>query len=208
MTIETVDDLDASSPLKPVVLVELMLDTPVRAFNGAGQIEWAEFVWTGIGDLGSISEIGGETDLDAAEVRLTLSGIPSDYRSYLLNTVARGSDLTIYEGYWDEAVGDFLLEPEAEYFGVLNESNITEAVSDEGAAEIAIELAFVSAAMWVRRYTASRRTDAHQQSLFAGDKFFSFVTDLRTSVPTPTGPVNAGKANTSPRAIRGHASQR
>ena len=52
---------------------------PVRV-TGAGQpLYWNDEQWAGVGDLGSIGGLGENLEMAAAQISLTIRGVPSEY---------------------------------------------------------------------------------------------------------------------------------
>lgn len=180
---------ETESAKRHVVAVDLMEilfdDEPLRVFNGTGRLLVDDKEYLGVGDFGELGEITGGSDLEAAEVTATLSGIPSDYRSYLLNTVARGTEVNIYSAFFDEAAGDWASDIELDFAGFIGDCEQTEAIDDRGGASLSVSVTFVSAGAWARRMTVARRTDSHQRAAYPGDKFYSFLIDQRAAIPHP-----------------------
>ena len=184
----TWDSASSGGHVAYVVLLEIALEEPVYIHSGLGLLTWDSKDWLGVGSLGSIESIRGGVDMEAPDVEMTLSGVPSDYRAYLLNTIARGAVVTIRHGFHDEAAGTWSHEPELAYAGFIDTAELTDQISEDGGASVSIKVGVISAASYARRQTISRRTDANQQDLYPGDKFFSFKTDMRIPVATASGP--------------------
>lgn len=175
--------------------------TTIRVHDGVGPISWqpptsdeAE-IWGGIGQLGAVSGISGGVDLDASDVTVGITGIPSDLRDEVLQEVMRGKPARIYQGLRDEASGTWSFEPELVFSGFVDAPEVDEEIQEDLGAYLIITVPIIAASSYVRRITTWRRTDADQQELFAGDKFFSFKTDMKVPVPT-TG--SNGRPNVYP----------
>lgn len=172
-----------------LVLVELELDSgTVRAHDGVGTVTWGGHDWTGVGDFGAVSAITSGPDLSATGITLTLSGVPSDYRSDLLNAESRGAAVNIFHGFVAPGGGAWTHAPELAFAGIVSNSRLIDG-ADEGTPSVSVAVNVISAAAFARRLTVYRRSHAHQQSLFPGDLFFEFVTDVRTDIAGPSGPV-------------------
>ena len=75
-----------SSSLKLLHFIYLDFESaPVRAHSGVGTIQWDGHDWLGFGDLGTISQVAENIDVQPARVRLTLSGVPSELVSVTLD---------------------------------------------------------------------------------------------------------------------------
>ncbi len=168
------------------VLVEVLLDVPVRVHDGVGDLSWNSQAWVGVGHLGSISEITGGVDLDVGDIKLTMSGIPTDFRADLINLSARGKRVNIYHGFRDNAAGAWAHNPELAYAGFIANTELVDQIGADGGASVSIEVNVISALAYVRRLTIYRRSDAHQQDLYAGDLFYSFKADVSNPMATPT----------------------
>ena len=180
----------AASAARAVYSVLVRVDLPtaiVRVHDGVGGLAFDGADWLGVGDLGSIGQISSGSGIEAAAVELTLSGIESDYRAELLNTPARGAPVAIYHGFRDDAAGVWSVTPEIIYSGFVDQVELADDDSEDGERTLSMTLSVLSAAAYARRLSVSRRTDAGQQTLFSGDRFFSFKTDLRASVPGAGG---------------------
>lgn len=187
----------APQSVKQVILVELLLDTPVRVHNGVGWKAWNEHNWGGVGQLGGISAITGGVDLNASDIQLILSGVLTTAREEILSEVARGARCNIYQGIADEVSGLWSFEPELIFSGFNDAPEIEEKLTEGGEAFLTITLPVLGAASYARRLQIWRRTDADQKSLYPGDKFFEFKTDLNVPIAAPIGggPVLPGDFN-------------
>lgn len=182
----TWDAATSGSEITRALLVELQFETyTLRVHDGIGPISWGGNDWLGVGQLGAISGISGGVDLDASDLTLMLSGVPSEYRAEILTEVARGKSVNIYQGVIDPVAGAWDFEPELVYSGFIDDPDIEEEAAEGIEAFLTITVPVISASSYVRRIQVWRRTDADQQSLFPGDKFFAFKTDMRVPVPTP-----------------------
>lgn len=187
------DTATAPRSLVYVVMLEALFDGETARFHtGVGPISWDDAIWHGMGQLGGLSPITAGEDLEAGAINVTLSGVPSDYRAYVLNTLARGRRVNVYDALIDHATGIWSSEPELEYAGFIDRARLVDSADDGGGATVSIEVGIISAMAYVRRYTVARATLAYHQRLYPGDMFFSFKTNLRTPLPTPDGPVNGG----------------
>lgn len=170
------------------LFVELLLPGgAVRVHDGIGWLQWGDYGWGGVGSLGAISGISGGVDGAAAEMSLIISGIPTTERENVLTELARGSEANVYQGVLNESAGTWDFEPELVFAGFIDAPEIQESVSEDGGAFLTITVPVLDAASFMRRIQIWRRTDADQRTLYPGDKFFEFKTDLNIPIPAPMG---------------------
>lgn len=170
------------------MLVEILLANPVRVHDGAGTIGWNGHNWLGTGKLGQVSEITSGADLDAATITLVMGGIPSQFRSDIMNEVARGSRVNFLTGFIDKASGTWSLEPSIEHVGFTDAPTIEEEEVEGLGSVLTVSVPVLSASAYARRFTTSRRTSSDQKKHYAGDKFFDFKTSMRAPIPAPGAP--------------------
>jgi hypothetical protein len=174
----------SGSRITRALLVEMLLETSnVYVHDGIGPLTWNDKTWLGVGDLGAISGISGGVDLDASDMSMMLGGVPSDYREEVLTELARGKRVNVYQGIINAATGQWSYDPELVYAGFIDAPDIAEEISENLAAHLTITVPVIAASSYVRRLSQWRRTDADQEELFPGDKFFAFKTDLKIPVP-------------------------
>lgn len=175
----------AGQHIKRALLLDMAVPSGdvVRVHDGIGALSWGGHEWLGVGQLGAVSNISGGVDMDAKDATLMLTGVPSDLRTEVLQEVARGSRVNIYQGIVNHASGGWDYEPELIFAGFVDAPAIEEEASEEGA-YLTITIPVIAASSYVRRIQIWRRTDNDQQSLYPGDKFFSFKTDMRVPIAT------------------------
>jgi len=86
-----------ASVVYPAFFVELETSAgTTRVWSGIGDLIWSGNTYTGIGTLGSISEIEETADFKSTGITLTLSGIPSALLSLTLNSMQQGRTASVY----------------------------------------------------------------------------------------------------------------
>lgn len=174
------------------MLVELLLDSgALRMHSGAGYIAWNGVDWGGVGGFGNVSTISGGIDLESHEIELTLAGVPEAHREELMSALTRGDRVNIYHGFWDYDAGAWARPPELEFAGFISHPTLRDEAEDNATATVSITVLVLSAFAYARRRTIARRTSAHQQSLFAGDEFYAFKTDVAKPAPRTGEPAQS-----------------
>ena len=143
---------------------------PVRANTSALDVVTGGHTWTGIGQFGGIQVIAEDTEINAAPIQLSLSGIPSALLTDILTADYRNRAVELSLGFFDQ---DWvLLAPlESIWTGVIDSAQVK--VGTEFA-EIVLtcenELSFL-----IGRPIPIRYTDQEQRKRFAGDRFFQLL---------------------------------
>ena len=94
----------AASSIRPRIFVKFEFDSgDLRLWNDYYDFTFNSETYTGSGDLGTISDITEDTELNANGVELTLSGIPSDWISVALSENYKGRTVTIWDALLDSS---------------------------------------------------------------------------------------------------------
>lgn len=159
----------AQPTVQPFYAIELLFDTaPVRLWTGYGDRTIDGDTYTGSGGLLGISGLEEAGDLSAKGVTLTLSGISSSIISLALAEPYQGRSCRILFGVTN--VNSFV-----EVFSGLMDVMTIEDSGETSSIALTVESKLVA----LERAVIRRYTHESQQALFAGDTFFSFVTDLQ-----------------------------
>lgn len=142
------------------------LDFPggaVRLWTGVGSLSYDSETWLGAGHLGSIDKVADSLEKDDIGVELTLDYLDDDLRNEVVTNDPIGADASIYMALM---ASDGTVSEAYEIFpGFIDEITILDA-GQSGA--IKVRLASELARM--ARPLSFNLTDAHQQTLFPGDK--------------------------------------
>lgn len=88
-----------ASAMMPALFMELTTPTGiVRAWSGLGTITWNSVDWSGQGALLKVSDVSEVTEVQAAGVSLTLSGIPQAFISLILQSLRRYYPVKLWIG--------------------------------------------------------------------------------------------------------------
>ena len=154
----------------PVHFAELQFDSgTVRVHSRLGTLTWGGNDWIGLGRFGGASAVEETADLSRKTVTYTLSGIPGDLMSVVLDEHYQGRPARLYLGFLDTVTNQLLDTPE-----LLDQGRMDVSDTDEGetcSISITAESRF---AAW-ERPVIRRYTDADQQARFPGDRGLEFV---------------------------------
>ncbi|PVY81052.1 hypothetical protein C7414_102380 [Cupriavidus alkaliphilus] len=76
--------------------VQLDFSQPLRVCSAGYNIDWNGVTWLGLGSLGSIDPIQEQASLEATGVRLTLTGVPTEYVAIMLAEQYQGRPCQIW----------------------------------------------------------------------------------------------------------------
>lgn len=154
-----------------VAFVQLNFVQPLYLSTLPYSFVWNGITWIGAGNLGSISSIGENTDLQAQGVSLTLAGIDPGLISIALSEQYQGKQCQIWFCPLD-ANGQLIGNPIRIFNGRVDTMNI------EAGSSATITLSAESALVDFFRVRASRFNDAEQQTRFPGDLGLSYVAQV------------------------------
>ncbi len=141
----------------------------VRVHTGLGTISWGGYDWLGVGSFGTVDGLEESAELERKTVTYTLSGIPNDLISVVLNEDYQGRSAKIYLGFFSSITAQLVADPELLDSGKMDVSD-----TDEGDTCTVTITAESRVAAWSR--TQERRyTDAEQQAQYPGDKGLEFI---------------------------------
>lgn len=185
----TTDVATASTAVQVEPVIFCYLDWPsaaVRLWTGTGPKTWDSQTWLGTGLMGAVSPIEESTDGSATGISLTLTGIPSDLVSTILNDDYQGRTATLWLGFLDSS-GSVIADPVQIFSGKMDVASI----DDEGETGT-ITLTVESELVDFLRSRERRYTHEDQQIDYPGDLGFEFVSGLQDKS------VSWGKASPAP----------
>lgn len=164
----------AQSVIRPVVFVELDYPSGFVRVNSTDRIlafetgtESGVEQFLGIGQLGSISSIGENTELQASRISLTLSGVNPVNVSAAFEK-AQGRRGRIWFGFLDSS-WQIITDPVLMFVGLIDNTEIE--LGDTGTITVNLNNRFIE---WSRDKNR-RYTNEDQQAEFPGDRFFEFI---------------------------------
>jgi hypothetical protein len=152
----------ASALSAPVVRLAILAslqfgDNTVYVWTGLGPTTWNSMTFQGVGSLGEISPISEDSNVEAQNVMVSLSGIPSDLMGEILNEVRVLRTANIWLALYD-STGALISAPLLSYQGKMDAPEM----DDDGktcTCTISLENVLVD----LNRPVYRRFTDADQQ---------------------------------------------
>lgn len=158
---------------RPILMLELFFDTEtLRFWSGVGEFGYDGNVFTGAGNLLSISPITETQTLEAHGMSCELSGIPSSMISLAMTEDYQDRGVTLTFGLLD-GNGAVVPDPIA-YRYKADQMNIK-----YGAETITVQLNAESDFIAARRISERRRTPEDHAIDYANDSFFDMVSSLQ-----------------------------
>jgi hypothetical protein len=165
----------ATSPVAmPIVLVDLdFASGPFRAWTGIGPLEWAGMSFEGVGSIGAVGEVEETIELRAVRLTLALSPVPQAVVDIAL---AERSFRLRRARLWGALLserGTFVADPFPLWVGLMDTMEVVDG------AEPRVSLSCESRLVDLERAEVRRYTDADQQAVYPGDRFFEYVPALQ-----------------------------
>lgn len=172
LTAAVITELKAARS-RPVWFVEAGFSSGiVNLWSGLGTISWDGKTWSGAGKLGGISVVTETSDLRAENIVLTLSGLPSDILTKVLDEIRFGKEATVWKGYLTEA-GAVVVDPFIEFKGIIDKGQI-----DETGETSTVQINVESEQAAFQRALERRYSSEDQKTEFPTDEGFDHVTSI------------------------------
>jgi hypothetical protein len=178
--------LASSGACAPILFAELAFaNETLYLYGGVGSLTFAGpayspastfpygQAWTGLGWLGKISAVPQTTKIQAQNVTLSLSGIPSALVLEAVGQVRIAGTATVWLGFFNTSTGALISDPSPVFFGSLDVPTLTDS-GETCEISITCENSLLSLNLAPNR----RFNDADQQIYRPGDLGFSFVEAL------------------------------
>jgi hypothetical protein len=165
----------SAATVKPVVLAKLdFASGAVRVHSGIGNLTFASETYTGVGTLGTVSDITESIDPSSNSATLTLSAA-SAVIALALTEVGGGRNRAakVWLGAKNLGTDALLADPALVYSGFI--SHITH--RDDGTTG-SVQVHLVNETGDQERALERRYTNEDQQRLYPGDTGFQYVADL------------------------------
>ena len=164
----------ASKQVSPIVFVQISFASgTVYLWSGIGPISWNSQIWTGVGKLGKISAIAETATGTAKGVTLTLSGIPADLLSDVLQEFQAQYMAFIWVGYLDSS-GNIIVSPEMRWAGKTDVAKLSEG-GETSSLTITVESKLVD----LGRARERHWTHQDQQIDYPNDNGFLYVNGIQ-----------------------------
>ncbi len=163
--------------VRPAYFVRMQFDSNdspsyLNVWSGVGDLVYGGNTYTGVGDLLSIGEIAESSDLSAAGISVSITGLKSEFLVIAKDHQYQGRPLTVALGAFDSS-GSLIADPTVMFSGFMDIMTITEG-GDSSTISVSVEnklIAFERSK--IRRYTAEDQKIDHPT-----DKGFEFVTAI------------------------------
>lgn len=162
----------------------LRVDLPTGAegiWNGTHDVEFDGVTYIKAGANLQLDPISGSSDLDADQLRVTLSGVLSAVNSLLDGVAWHQRAATVYMAFLTEA--GTILHAMPTFSGFLDTLTIKDNVGGISTIEVVIE----SNNRELSRSYGRTRSDADQRSVDSDDGFFKYTTAANTDVQIAWG---------------------
>jgi hypothetical protein len=148
----------------------------LNLWSGLQDLAWGGITWTPSGSLIAVSGLSEDSEVEAKNVTLTLSGVSSEILGYALTDIQRGLRVTLYLGLFDEA-GAIVPDPVIAYRGLIDQPSFS-----DGGDTCTISLNIENPLRDMNRPVDRRYTDADCQMENPGDLGCSFVNSIQNYV--------------------------
>ena len=158
----------------PIFLVELETSAGTTyAWSGIGDLVWDGKTYTGVGHLGSISDIEETAELKASGITLTLSGIPTSILSLTLNSMQQGRTASVYFGAFNSS-NQLIADPLLIFQGLTDVPTM-----EDGGETATVSITVESLEVDWSRQRIRRYTPEDQKLIDATDRGFEYVASLQ-----------------------------
>lgn len=167
----------AAGNVQPIVLYEGEFSAgTLRLWTGLGTVSWNGQNWLGAGQLLGMSSIQETTEVRAAGVTVSLSGMPGTLISLVLAQARQGKAGRVYLGLLDSA-GAIIADPYQAFVGRLDVPEIVDA------GEVCtISISYESRLIDLERPRERRYTAEDQGIDYPLDRGFDYVPALQDAV--------------------------
>lgn len=117
----------AADTVKPVLIAKIGTSGPdVNVWTGIGEISFQSEIYSGIGNFGGVSPVNETSDLRAAGLNFSLSGIPSSMVATALGNIRYGRPAMLWFGLIDIATGALVADPYRLFSGLTDVPSLDE----------------------------------------------------------------------------------
>jgi hypothetical protein len=159
--------------VRPIIFVFLdFVDDPVYIWSGVGTVSWNGHSWLGVGNLGGVSAVQETADTIAQNITLSLSGIPTEYLSDVIEAVEQNTDVQVWFGFFaDDSV---VADPYQVFRGHIDVPTVTEG-ADTSTVSITCENPLID----LQRASNRRYMPDDQRIDYSTDKGFDYVAAIQ-----------------------------
>lgn len=161
-----------ASHFSGIAFVQLDFTTPIYLSTLPYPFTWNSIPWVGAGNLGAISPVGENSDLQAQGVSLSLAGVDPALISTALGEQYQGKGCKIWFAPLDLDTGQLIGNPLQIFNGRIDTMNIE--VGDTATITLSAESKLID----FFRPRISRFNHADQQSKYPNDMGFQYVAEM------------------------------
>lgn len=173
ITAGMVTEITASS-IRPITLVKFAFDSgDLDLWDGTGDITWSGDVYTGAGNLLSISAVTETEELVANGVEFTLSGMPASLISTALSEDYQGRPVSMWRGALD-ANRAIIADPILIFSGNMDKMPIRDS-GDTATVSVIVESQLRS----LTRPSPRKWTSMDQKAIHPADKGFDELAQIQ-----------------------------
>ena len=158
--------------VSPIILLKLEFGSgDVRIHTDIGNVTFNSEVYSGVGDLASITPVEENSELSSSSITVSLSGVNNSLLATFLTEDFHGRPATLFFGFKDTS--SVLIDAFILFKGFMDTDTIISGETSIIALKINNNLA-----LWDRQKLTLYNNEDHQKDN-PGDNFFEFVEDLR-----------------------------
>lgn len=173
LTLAVADELTQKN-LRPIILYEGEFEAGIlRLWTGVGELQWNGQTWTGGGIMLGFDTIEETTEIVAAGVNISLSGLASEVVAAALGQARLGKRGTLWLGLLD-AAGQVIADPLQIFSGLLDVPSI-----QRNGASSTINASYESRLVGLTKPNERRYTPEDQKVEFPDDTGFDYVAGLQ-----------------------------
>jgi len=160
--------------VSPLFLADLeFASSTEHVWSGIGNIEWNGHTYRGLGHLASISAVTEKNEIQAQNITISLSGIPSELLEEAINEVKPNGTVKVWFGFMTNS-GSIVADPSQVCLGSMDVPTINEG-ADTSMISITVENPLVD----LQRANNRRYTHEDQKIDFPTDKGFEYVAAIQ-----------------------------
>ncbi len=168
----------AAKVIRPFLLFDLQFKSEgLYLWTGLYPLSWDGKTWEGSGKLLTVSGMSEDSEVNAKNVTLTLSGVPSTVLGYALTDIQRGLPAQVFLGLFDTDGKTIIANPVLAYAGRIDQPTLS-----DGGETCTISLNLENPLVDMNRPVDRRYTDADQQMDHPGDLGCGFVNSIQNFV--------------------------
>jgi hypothetical protein len=161
--------------VQPVILAKINAASgDLRVWSGIGDLTYNSETYTGVGTFGGVTEVEENTELGAAGVTFSLTGVTSEMLAIALGEIQHNRPATVWLGALDLSTGALIADPYELFTGQTDVPTI-----EEGGETSTITLTAENKLIDLDRARTRRYTTEDQQIDDPTDLGFEFVPSLQ-----------------------------